>query len=74
MALQIQSYYIMRNRIWFRLMPPRLHLRMPYAGHRQAYVYTVKEWKKTKYAGKTKPMADGIADVDMALEKTLLFE
>lgn len=40
----------------------------------KAKVYTVKEWKKTPYAGKTKPMPEGISDVDMALEKTLVFE
>lgn len=37
-------------------------------------VYTEREWKKTKYAGKTKTMPEGIADVDMALEKTLVFD
>lgn len=40
----------------------------------KATVYTANEWKKTPYAGKTKTMPEGIADVDMALEKTLLFE
>lgn len=37
-------------------------------------VYTEREWKKTKYAGKTKTMPEGIADVDMALDKTLVFD
>eukprot|EP00903_Cladosiphon_okamuranus_P012979 g12113.t1 len=40
----------------------------------KAQVYTEREWKKTKFAGKTKTMPEGIADVDMALEKTLVFE
>lgn len=37
-------------------------------------VYTEREWKKTKFAGKTKTMPEGIADVDMALDKTLVFD
>lgn len=40
----------------------------------KAMVYTEKSWKKTRYAGKTKTMPEGIADVDMALHKTLVFE
>ncbi|CAM9282493.1 unnamed protein product [Hapterophycus canaliculatus] len=39
----------------------------------KAQVYTEREWKKTKFAGKTKTMPEGIADVDMALDKTLVF-
>lgn len=42
--------------------------------HLLLQVYTEREWKKTKYAGKTKTMPEGIADVDMALDKTLVFE
>lgn len=40
----------------------------------KAFVYTEREWKKTPYSGKTKTMPESVADVDMALEKTLLFE
>ncbi|CAM9956177.1 unnamed protein product [Ectocarpus fasciculatus] len=40
----------------------------------KAQVYTEREWKKTKFAGKTKTMPEGIADVDMALDKTLVFD
>lgn len=40
----------------------------------KAFVYTEREWKKTKFSGKTKTMPENIADIDMALEKTLLFE
>lgn len=40
----------------------------------KATVYTVSEWKKTPYAGKTKSMREDIADIDMALDKTLVFE
>lgn len=51
---------------------------MPLSGDSCCYlhsqVYTEREWKKTKYAGKTKTMPEGIADVDMALEKTLVFD
>lgn len=39
----------------------------------QANVYTEREWKKTSYAGKTRNMPDGFADVDMALERSLVF-
>ena len=40
----------------------------------KAFVYTEREWKKTRYSGKTKTMPESIADVDMALEKMLVFE
>lgn len=39
----------------------------------EAMVYTEKEWKSTKYAGKTKPMPEGFADVDVALDRCLVF-
>lgn len=40
----------------------------------KAKVYTEKEWKKTPFAGKTKTMPEKVADVDMALDRTLVFE
>ena len=40
----------------------------------KAKVYTVEEWKKTPFAGKTTTMPEKVADVDMALDRTLVFE
>lgn len=40
----------------------------------KAMVYTVSEWKKTPFSGKTKSMPENTADIDMALDKTLVFE
>lgn len=40
----------------------------------KAMVYTAIQWKKTPYAGKTKTMPERVADVDIAIEKTLVFE
>ncbi|CAM9740071.1 unnamed protein product [Laminaria digitata] len=40
----------------------------------KAKVYTEEEWKQTPYAGKTKTMPEKVADVDMALDRTLVFE
>lgn len=53
-------------------------LRLAWSNHgdlnaTQATVYTEREWKKTSYAGKTRNLPDGFADVDMALDRSLVF-
>lgn len=39
----------------------------------QAMIFTEKEWKSSKFSKKTNPMPDGFADVDVALDRSLVF-